>query len=120
MWRHARKANALAAGHVFVLPSLSENFGIAAAEAMLAGLPCVLGCDVAIAQQVQEAGAGIVVSSEPSAVACALTELLADDAQRSALAERAREFARQVFYTLWPTDWRRLDLQLVSEGPNRA
>ncbi|MDT8346091.1 MAG: glycosyltransferase, partial [Thermohalobaculum sp.] len=38
----ADKADALAAGDLFVLPSFSENFGIAAVEALFAGLPCVL------------------------------------------------------------------------------
>jgi len=117
----ARKAAALAAAQVFVLPSLSENFGIAAAEAMLAGLPCVLGRGVAIAQQVQEAGAGIVVSPEPGAIARALTELLADDVRRSALGERAREFARQEFSMQAMADrLSRLYLQVVAEGPKSA
>ena len=37
------KADLLAAADVFVLPSFSENFGLAAVEALAAGLPCVLG-----------------------------------------------------------------------------
>src|SRR5262249_49950086 len=74
-------------------PSLSENFGIAAAEALLSGLPCVLGRGVAIAQQVQEAGAGIVVSPEPDAIARALVDLLTDGDRRRAISERAHTFA---------------------------
>ena len=93
--RGAQKAAALAAAQVFVLPSLSENFGVAAAEAMLSGLPCVLGQGVAIAQKMQEAGAGIVVSPEPDAIARALMELLTDGDRRRAISERAHTFARQ-------------------------
>ena len=93
----AQKADALAAAQIFVLPSFSENFGIAAAEAMLAGLACVLGRGVAIGHSAQAVGACIVVSPEPNAIANALTELLVDEALRRTLGERAREFARENF-----------------------
>ena len=81
----AQKAAAFAAAQVFVLPSFSENFGIAAAEAMLAGLACVLGRGVAIGYSAQAVGACIVVSPEPSAIAHALAELLVDEAMRRTL-----------------------------------
>jgi glycosyltransferase involved in cell wall biosynthesis len=90
-----RKAAAMALAHVFVLPSFSENFGIAAAEAMLAGLPCLLGRGVAIAREVQDAGAGIAVDPDFRSIAQALAELLVDDARRRELGQRARQFAEQ-------------------------
>lgn len=49
----------------FVLPSASENFGIAAAEALMAGTPVILAPGVALAQDVIHAGAGKVCDSEP-------------------------------------------------------
>ena len=61
----AGKAAAFADADIFVLPSFSENFGIAAVEAMLAGLPCVLGEGVGIARNVSEAGAGLVTTPIP-------------------------------------------------------
>jgi glycosyltransferase involved in cell wall biosynthesis len=60
----AQKSAALAIADVFVLPSFSENFGIAAVEAMLAGLPCVLGQGVAIATEIARAGAGLAVTPD--------------------------------------------------------
>jgi glycosyltransferase involved in cell wall biosynthesis len=88
-----QKTAALAAAQVFVLPSFSENFGIAAAEALMAGLPCVLGKGVAIADEVAEAGAGLVTSPEPEAIARALQEVLANEDRRMAMGRRATALA---------------------------
>ncbi len=93
----ARKAAAFEHADIFILPSFNENFGIAAAEALLAGLPCILGHGVAIAGQMSEAGAGITIDPEPGAIAAALTSLLCDDARRVAMGERARDFSRKEF-----------------------
>ena len=83
------KAAALAAADVFVLPSYSENFGIAAVEALLAGLPCVLSKGVAIAGDVAAEGACIAVEPEPREVAEALATLLQNDERRVAMGRRA-------------------------------
>lgn len=91
------KAGVLAAASVFVLPSFSENFGIAAAEALLAGLPCVLGEGVAIAREVEQAGAGLVVKPEPQSIAVALQTLMNDDTMRTSMSGYAAELARSRF-----------------------
>lgn len=91
----ALKASALAGAEAFVLPSFSENFGIAAAEALMAGLPCVLGQGVAIARDVALAGAGLAVAPDPASVAAGLVHVLADPARRSAMASAARQLAQQ-------------------------
>ena len=94
----AEKQAALAAADVFVLPSFSENFGIAAAEALLAGLPCVLGRGVAVASAVEAAGAGLAVPPTADAVARALERILgADPCIRQEMAYRARLMAEQTF-----------------------
>lgn len=49
----------------FVLPSASENFGIAAIEALAAGTPPILSPEVAVAADIAAATAGQVSSSEP-------------------------------------------------------
>ena len=91
----SQKAAVLAAAQIFVLPSLSENFGLAAVEAMLAGVPCVLGQGVAIAAEALRAGACITVTQEPDL--CVLVELLSDEPRRTAMGVRAREFAEQEY-----------------------
>ncbi len=89
------KAGALAAASVFALPSYSENFGIAAAEALQAGLPCVLGKGVALAREVEQAGAGVAVDPEPESIAQALRSILDDETMRAGMAGRAAALARE-------------------------
>ena len=96
----AEKRAALAAADVFVLPSFMENFGIAAVEALLAGVPCVLGEGVAIAAAIEQAGAGIRVRPEAPAVTQALEHILgADPALARAMGQRAKELAETEFST---------------------
>lgn len=66
------KATLLRAADVFVLPSYYENFGIAVAEAMAAGVPVVISDQVHIWREIQHAEAGWV---SPCSVA-ALTDQL--------------------------------------------
>ncbi|MDQ3524032.1 MAG: glycosyltransferase [Chloroflexota bacterium] len=87
------KASAFAAADVFVLPSYSENFGIAAVEALGAGLPCVLGEGVALAGEVEAGGAGLATRPHSDAIAAAIGCLLADDAARARAARAALALA---------------------------
>jgi len=74
----ASKASTLSRAHIFCLPSMRENFGIAVAEACSVGLPVVITEDVALHTVVAEAGAGIIVSTPPTSsdVADALRRLI--------------------------------------------
>jgi len=93
----AQKRAAFAAADVFVLPSFSENFGIAAIEALLAGVPCVLGKGVAVAREVEEAGAGLAIAPEPPAIARALEFLLGDEGVRSGMSAAGAAFASREY-----------------------
>lgn len=93
------KAAAFAAADLFVLPSFSENFGIAVVEALFAGLPCVLCDGVAIAGDVQQAGAGLSVAPEPRLIADAVEQLLSDDALRLGMRANARQLAAREYST---------------------
>lgn len=104
-----RKAALLGAADVFVLPSHSESFGIAAVEALLAGVPCILSRGVAIAGDIERAHAGLVVEPDAKAIATALGDLLADNIGRRELGERGRRFAQREYSTRAMCD-RLLDL----------
>jgi glycosyltransferase involved in cell wall biosynthesis len=91
------KLAALAAASVFVLPSHSENFGIAVVEALAAGLPCVTTTGVAVSAEVLAGDAGRVVEPDSTALAAALIELLTDDGRRKKCAGNARRLASEKF-----------------------
>jgi glycosyltransferase involved in cell wall biosynthesis len=88
------KADALAWADLYVLPSYSENFGVAPVEAMLAGIPCVLGEGVAIAGEVAAAGAGLAIAPSAEATARAVRALLEGE-RLAAAGAAARAFARE-------------------------
>jgi glycosyltransferase involved in cell wall biosynthesis len=72
------KKEVFADASAFVLPSYSENFGIAVAEALAAGLPCLVSRRVALSEEVERAGAGIVVDTTPQDIAAGLERLMRD------------------------------------------
>jgi glycosyltransferase involved in cell wall biosynthesis len=88
------KARLLADADVFVLPSHSENFGIAVAEAMSAGLPVVVSDQVAIHHDVIAAYAGIRTRCDALEVATAIRHLLVNDESRRVMGANGVRFAR--------------------------
>jgi glycosyltransferase involved in cell wall biosynthesis len=70
------KAQALADADVFVVPSQSESFGLAAVEALAAGVPTVMTNGVGIADEVASNGAGIIVPANSRALASAIERIL--------------------------------------------
>jgi glycosyltransferase involved in cell wall biosynthesis len=89
------KAGAFAVADVFVLPSRSENFGIAAAEALAAGVPTVVTQAVAIADDIRSFDAGIVVKDTESGLAEAICRILNDHDLASRLAQKAQILAAE-------------------------
>lgn len=98
MLRGAEKYAALRDGNLFVLPSYSENFGMAAIEAMHAGLPVVVTEGVGIAEDIKEAGAGLVVKKELHALAEAICSVLNDANSGKEMGRRGKALVEQKFY----------------------
>ncbi|MBV6623070.1 MAG: glycosyltransferase [Rivularia sp. (in: Bacteria)] len=61
---------------MFVLPSVSENFSIATAEAMAAGLPVIVTPGVQLAPEIIAANAGLVAKEDVNALKLAISHLL--------------------------------------------
>jgi len=72
------KLEAFSGSDIFVLPSHSENFGMAIVEAMACGLPVVITNTIGIHQEITEAKAGLVVPCDVSKLSEAITHLLND------------------------------------------
>ena len=66
------------------MTSLSENFGLAAFEAMRRGLPVLTTPDVGMSEIVREAEAGVVVDPSPEAIAGGLQTHAGRSAPRAA------------------------------------
>ena len=92
-----RKAALLRRADLFVLPSYTENFGIAVVEAMAAGLPVVISSGVNIWREVIAAGAGLVVEPNAPEVAQAMLTLLDNPSLAKQMGESGRCVAREKF-----------------------
>lgn len=95
--QESRKAAAFAAADLFALPSYSENFGIAAAEALAAGLPCVLGQGVAIANDVVQAQAGVAVNTDARSIADGLRRIIGSKEGLVRMSANASRLAQERF-----------------------
>lgn len=85
---------------IFVMPSLEEGFGVAALEAMAAGLPIVASAVGGIPELVQDGRTGwLVPPADPAALAQRLRELLHNPEQRRVMGAAGRARARERFST---------------------
>jgi len=85
---------AFSAAELFVLPSHSENFGIALLEAMAAGLPCLSTDQVALAADAVRDKAVLLTDREPAAIAAKIEALLDSPQERQLLGQSARILSR--------------------------
>ncbi|MEZ4731747.1 MAG: glycosyltransferase [Caldilineaceae bacterium] len=94
-----KKLEAMAIADIFVLPSYSENFGIAVVEAMAAGLPVVISDQVGIHHEISRAHAGRIISCNVDSLALAIKELLNCYEIRHQMGNQARQLAKEFFST---------------------
>jgi glycosyltransferase involved in cell wall biosynthesis len=101
------KAAALAEAAMLVLPSVNENFGTVAVEAMALGTPAVVTETCGVAEHLRDAigpknggprgggpgGGGLVVALDAADMRTAIDRLLSNDALRSEMGDRAKAIA---------------------------
>lgn len=99
---HAAALERARTGHVFVLPSVDEAFGVAYVEAMAAGIPAIGCVREPGPQEIAAAGPGIVLvpPADIEQLAAAIDDLLADPAARREAGRQARDTVRRCF--TWP------------------
>jgi glycosyltransferase involved in cell wall biosynthesis len=97
----ADKEALFAAARMFAMTSLSENFGLAAFEAMRRGVPVLATPDVGMSEIVRESGAGRVVDATPPSIAAGINAMLDDPAGSRAMGEAGR--AHVVAHYGWPS-----------------
>ncbi len=105
----SQKMSAFRDADVFVLPSYTENFGIAVVEAMASGLPVVISNKINIWREVAEARAGLVVNCDVHEISNALLTLLVDPMRGKEMGKRGRRLVEKRF------TWETVGEQMVQE-----
>lgn len=95
-----------AAASLFAMTSLSENFGLAALEAMRRGVPVLATPDVGVSEVVRDSGGGRVVDARPEVLADALNAMLADPVGNRSMGDRGRDYVVSNYG--WPSAARRM------------
>jgi glycosyltransferase involved in cell wall biosynthesis len=93
MLQGQEKLAALKEADLFVLPSHTENFALAALEAMAMGRPVIVSAGVKIAPEIAAAGAGLVVTLQTGELEAAMRRLLNDGEARGRMGAAARQLA---------------------------
>lgn len=85
---------------MFVLPSYSENFGLAVIEAMAAGLPVIISDKVNIWREVQAGEAGRVIPCDSEVLANQILDILGHRDAAKQMGQKGRVLVQEYFQ--WP------------------
>jgi glycosyltransferase involved in cell wall biosynthesis len=91
------RITALVDADVFILPSHSENFGMAIMEAMAVGLPVITSDQVGISEYLANHQAGVVAPLDPQLISNEISRLLASAELRALYGGNARRVVRDFF-----------------------
>ena len=91
------KGDAFAAASVFVLLSKSENFGIAAAEALSVGVPTIVSKEVGLSADIEVQRAGLVVKRNVNSISDAINRVLQSSEVARTLSDNGRALARSKY-----------------------
>jgi glycosyltransferase involved in cell wall biosynthesis len=89
------KKQVLSEASIFVLPSASENYGVAVVEAMAAGIPVVVSVGVGVGEIVQDAQAGRIFDGTVGGLALTLRSLLRDRTECARMAAAGQRVVRE-------------------------
>jgi glycosyltransferase involved in cell wall biosynthesis len=103
------KSALLQAADLFVLPSYYENFGIAVAEAMVAGKPVVISDQVHIWHEIHNSKSGWVTKTEVESLTNALQSALQNPEECKNRGNNARKYALENY------SWDAIARQLIQE-----
>ena len=110
----ADKLAAFADAALFVLPSSSENFGIAVVEAMACGTPVLVSDRVNIWREIVADGAGMAEPPSADSFAAAVARLLNDEPRRLAMGRAAlASVAQRYQWSMIAADLERLYAHLA-------
>jgi glycosyltransferase involved in cell wall biosynthesis len=91
------KLEAYSGSDIFVLPSYSENFGMAAVEAMACGLPIVISDQLGICREIVMADAGFVIPCDTATLSKKITEFLDNKGLCQKMSEHGRLLVEEKF-----------------------
>lgn len=91
------KISAFKNAEIFVLPSYSENFGLAVLEAMACGKPCVISNKVGIYEEVKKYNAGIIVETNSRSLYNGIQILLKDENLKRKISENAKKIVKNEY-----------------------
>jgi glycosyltransferase involved in cell wall biosynthesis len=114
---HRAKLAAFTDAAMFVLPSYSENFGLAIVEALACGVPVAISDRVNIWREIAAVGAGVVAPPTVDDVAQQIETLAADPARAAEMGGRGRTLVTERFS--WGKIARDLETVYRSLAPSR-